>query len=123
MEGMDVGELAARLRRLREAAALTQEELAERAGLTASAIGALERGERQRPYPYTVRVLADALGLDEAGARRAGRRSPATVRTTPTTPAAPVSPANQPGPPLVGRRRELWEVVTALTSGRPACSR
>ncbi|MGN6811285.1 MAG: helix-turn-helix transcriptional regulator, partial [Thermomicrobiales bacterium] len=30
-----------RLRRLREAAALTQEELAERAGLTAKAIGAL----------------------------------------------------------------------------------
>ena len=41
----------ARLRRLREAAGLTQEELAERAGLAAKAISALERGERQYPYP------------------------------------------------------------------------
>ena len=40
-----------RLRRYREGATLTQEELAERAGLTAMAISALERGERRRPYP------------------------------------------------------------------------
>ncbi|HYQ32348.1 MAG TPA: helix-turn-helix transcriptional regulator, partial [Lapillicoccus sp.] len=70
MEGRDAGEFAARLRGLRDAAALTQEELAERAGLTANAIGALERGERRRPYPHTVRALADALALDEA--QRAG---------------------------------------------------
>ena len=43
------------------AAGLSQEELASRAGLTAEAIGALERGERKRPH--TVRSLADALGL------------------------------------------------------------
>src|SRR5690242_3717047 len=54
-----------RLRRYREGAALSQEALAERAGLTATAISALERGERRRPYPNTVRALADALGLDE----------------------------------------------------------
>ncbi len=53
-----------RLRRYREGATLTQEELAERAGLTAMAVSALERGERRRPYPNTVRALADALGLD-----------------------------------------------------------
>jgi transcriptional regulator with XRE-family HTH domain len=56
------GEFAERLRRLRERAALTQEELAARAGLTAKAISARERGERRRPYPHTVRALADALG-------------------------------------------------------------
>ncbi|MDQ4002694.1 MAG: helix-turn-helix domain-containing protein, partial [Actinomycetota bacterium] len=39
----------ARLRRLREAAALTQEELAQRAGLTAKGISDLERGARRRP--------------------------------------------------------------------------
>src|SRR5215213_7895500 len=55
-----------RLRRYRERATLTQEELAERAGLTAMAISALERGERRRPYPNTVRALADALGLSDA---------------------------------------------------------
>lgn len=54
---------AALLRRLRERAALTQESLAARAGLSAKAVSALERGERQHPYPYTVRALADALGL------------------------------------------------------------
>ena len=54
-----------RLRRLREAVGLTQEELASRAGLTAKAVSMLERGERKRPYPHTVRSLADALGLSE----------------------------------------------------------
>ena len=54
-----------RLRRLRESAGLTQEELGSRAGLTAKAISALERGERKRPYPHTVRSLADALKLSE----------------------------------------------------------
>jgi DNA-binding CsgD family transcriptional regulator/transcriptional regulator with XRE-family HTH domain len=55
------------LRRFREAVGLSQEELAERAGLTASAIGALERGERRRPYPHTVKLLSAALELDEPG--------------------------------------------------------
>ena len=35
------------LRRLRTAAGLTREQLAERAGLSPKAISALERGERQ----------------------------------------------------------------------------
>ena len=51
------------LRELREAAGLTQEELAAQADLTAKAVSALERGERKRPYPHTVRALADALEL------------------------------------------------------------
>ena len=51
------------LRRHREQAGLSREELAGRAGLSWQAIGALERGGRQRPYPATVRRLADALGL------------------------------------------------------------
>jgi predicted ATPase/transcriptional regulator with XRE-family HTH domain len=54
-----------RLRALREAAGLTQEELAERAGLTAYAVSALERGRRQRPYPHTVRCLVEALGASD----------------------------------------------------------
>ena len=54
-----------RLRRYREAAGYSQEQLAERAGLSANAIGALERGERKRPYPDTLRRLADALGVDQ----------------------------------------------------------
>ena len=58
--------LAELLRSLRVRAGLTQEELAERAGLTPHAISALERGARTRPYPHTVRALGEALGLTEA---------------------------------------------------------
>src|SRR5215213_4664739 len=54
-----------RLRHAREVARLTQEELAALAGLSAKAIGALERGERRHPYPSTVRALAAALRLTE----------------------------------------------------------
>jgi predicted ATPase/transcriptional regulator with XRE-family HTH domain len=57
------------LRRLRESAGLTQEELAERAGLTAHGVSALERGARTRPYPHTVRALTAALRLDPAEER------------------------------------------------------
>ena len=53
------------LRALREDAGLSQEELAERAGLSSHAISALERGTRTRPYPHTLRSLATALDLGE----------------------------------------------------------
>lgn len=55
-----------RLRSLRERAGLTQEELANRAALTPNAVSALERGTRTRPYPHTVRSLADALNLSDS---------------------------------------------------------
>ena len=64
VEGADPGEFGRQLRARREAASLSQEELAERANLTAKAIGALERGERRRPYPNTVRALCAALDLE-----------------------------------------------------------
>ena len=60
-----------RLRRARESAGLTQESLAERAGLTPNSVGALERGEHRHPYPATVRALAEALGPNRIGARSA----------------------------------------------------
>jgi len=94
-----VGEAATsfteRLRRNRTVAALSQEELAERAGLTAAAVSQLERGVRRRPQPRTVRALADALGLDDgdraaltALAHRPGRAR-ATPSCAPTAPSAP----------------------------------
>ena len=52
-----------RLRSYRERSGLTQEELAERAGLSAQGISVLERGLRNRPHPPTVRALAEALDL------------------------------------------------------------
>src|SRR3954451_13466439 len=58
------------LRRFRLTAGLTQEELAERAGLSTRGIQDLERGVRLAPRAETVRMVADALELDEV-ARRA----------------------------------------------------
>jgi transcriptional regulator with XRE-family HTH domain/tetratricopeptide (TPR) repeat protein len=57
------------LRKQRVAAGLTQEDLAERSGVSVRAIADLERGRTRRPYPSSVRALVRALGLpDEAGA-------------------------------------------------------
>ncbi|MFN8539115.1 MAG: tetratricopeptide repeat protein [Thermomicrobiales bacterium] len=111
------------LRRFREQAGLSQEELAERAGLTANGIGALERGERQRPYPQTVRALAEALGLSEeerfafaaAIQRRAGGGGePAEVAAPSAVPAARV--AGLPGSltELIGREREAGVALRLL---------
>ena len=100
--------------RLREAAGLTQEELAERAGLSRKAISLLERGERKRPYPHTVRALADALGLPEderasllaaVPRRKRGRNAPYRPAEDPslTAPAIDLVPAlPAPPTPLVG---------------------
>src|SRR5215213_1576680 len=53
------------LRRLRSAAGLSQEDLAERAGLSRNGISNLERGATPAPRLETVRLLADALELSE----------------------------------------------------------
>ena len=47
----------------RRSAGLSQQELAERSGLSIRAISNLERGRARRPHPGTVRRLAEALGL------------------------------------------------------------
>jgi predicted ATPase/transcriptional regulator with XRE-family HTH domain len=64
----DAEGFGALLLRHRLAAGLSQEELAERAGLSQRGISDLERGVRRSPYPATARRLAAALGLDD-GAR------------------------------------------------------
>ena len=101
----------ARLRRLREATGLTQEELAGKAGLSAKNISDLERGERRRPYPHTVRALADALELPEderatlfaaVPKRGSGGRTVLAVAPEPTLPI--------PSTPLVGRERDVQEI-------------
>jgi transcriptional regulator with XRE-family HTH domain len=70
------------LRRYRGARGLTQQELAERSGLSVDAISVLERDLRTAPRTVTVEALARALQLDAserealASAARARRRAP-----------------------------------------------
>jgi transcriptional regulator with XRE-family HTH domain len=56
------------VRRYRLAAGPTQDQLAERAGLSKRGISDLERGARTRPQRETIHLLVDALGL--SGAKR-----------------------------------------------------
>src|SRR3712207_3115766 len=87
----------------------------QRAGLTARGISDLERGARNRPYPHTVRSLADALELSEdersslfeAVPKRGGTSTEEAVDVL--TPPLPVPPT-----PLVGRERDLGEIETLL---------
>ncbi|MDP8974589.1 MAG: helix-turn-helix domain-containing protein [Actinomycetota bacterium] len=114
------GSFGARLRRLREAAGFTQEELAARAGLSSDAVSALERGQRKRPYPHTVRALADALDL--TGAERDALISAAPKR-------AGMAFAQEAGgadlshtlptalTPLIGRERDAAAVRSMLEGG------
>ena len=56
------------LLRLRTGARLTQEELAEAAGISTRAVSDLERGVNRTAHKDTARLLAEALGLHERAA-------------------------------------------------------
>jgi transcriptional regulator with XRE-family HTH domain len=64
-EDGDPGTFGNILRRYRWVAGLTQEELAQQSGLSVRAVSDIERGHTSRPYARTIRLLADALQLDE----------------------------------------------------------
>lgn len=112
---MDDGQLAfgAALRRYRERALLTHEALAERAGSSASAISALERGRRRRPYPDTIRRLADALHLSaEERAAFAAIAHGAQAADPPSIQRLPATPTFQSArTPLIGREQDLAALV------------
>jgi transcriptional regulator with XRE-family HTH domain len=101
------------LRGLRRAASLSQEELAQRARLSVKAVGALERGERQRPYPNTVRALADALEVSSevrAALMDSARRDTGEGQAVPESPLAPrgaVDPEQQAA---------AWELYVELVT-------
>src|SRR3712207_1946926 len=111
-----VPSFGARLRQLREAAGLTQEELAGRAGLTRNAISALERGERRRPYPHTVRVLADALDLSDDERTTLAAAVPRQDEDYDPMGAARLQRSiPTPPTPLLGRERDLEEMAVLLS--------
>ena len=87
------------LRRHRLAAGLTQEALAERAGLGVRTLQGLEQGAH-RPQGGTARRLAAALGLaGAAGARFAAAAGPAPGRPRPSRAEGPAGAAAPPVPP------------------------
>lgn len=55
--------IAERIADLRKAVGLTQEELAQKAGLTKDYIGLIERGKHTNLTMQTISALADALGV------------------------------------------------------------
>src|SRR5437879_6905917 len=110
------GPFAALLHRYRVGAGLSQEELAERAGLSRRGISDLERGERRTPHKATVRRLAEALNMDDAeraAMLASARPAAANVTPEPALPPLPVPPSS-----FVGREREVAEVRRLLRCTR-----
>lgn len=107
------------LRRYRGAQNLTQEVLAERAGVSVRAISDLERGARRHPYRETANQLAAALGL--AGSDRAALLSAARRPTRLAGERAQPGVALRlpiPLDGLIGRDADLADVVSTLRDDR-----
>ncbi|MFN8665066.1 MAG: helix-turn-helix domain-containing protein [Thermomicrobiales bacterium] len=106
------------LRRLRTEASLSQEDLAERAGLSVRGISDLERDLRHAPRLETVRLLADALAVtaDERAALLAAARP--DLRREPS-PGVSGSHATVPIPltRLIGRETEGMHLQALLRHG------
>jgi predicted ATPase/transcriptional regulator with XRE-family HTH domain len=104
------------LRRYRVAAGLTQEELAERAGISTRGVSDLERGAHGLPRKDTLQLLLDALDLTATDRTTlvAAARRPATTRArrerSDRYPGLPV-----PLTPLIGREQAVVMVAAHLT--------
>ncbi|MER6530158.1 AAA family ATPase [Streptomyces sp. NPDC001508] len=115
-----VDALAAALVHAREAACLTQEDLAEKSGLSVRAIRNLETGHTARPRKQSLLLLAGALGLPPAEVTRLLRGSRAERHTVPRPERPPQPlPAELPAAPrnrLVGRERIVASLRAHLSS-------
>ncbi|MEI5519559.1 tetratricopeptide repeat protein [Streptomyces brasiliscabiei] len=94
------------LRGHRRRLGLTQEELAERAGVSVRTICHLETGRIERPRPATVRQLADALALSGAG-REEFRRTADGLPPRPRVSTPPVPDTAPDERVIVGRTAAL----------------
>jgi predicted ATPase/DNA-binding XRE family transcriptional regulator len=103
--------LADLLRLFRSTAHLSQETLAERAGLSTRTVSDIETGVARTPRLITVMLLAEALGLtatDRTRLQGAARK--------PAKEAAPTQgPSVRPVPVLVGRDGDLERLVALLS--------
>ena len=119
MPSPDVTTFGALLKRQRLAAGLTQEALAERAGLSPKAVSDLERDPARTPRLGTVILLADALGADpEQRAELLAAARPGAVGGTAarvTEPPRRVMP--RPLTPLIGRAGVTAAVAELLRRG------
>ncbi len=125
------GELGMLLRRHRIAAGLTQEELAERSGLSVRAISNIERGRTAGPHSTSIRMLAEALKLPAHGREQlllAARIAPNVQRPDspastngygdqqPQPPAAPCWPAPRQLPAAIGHFVGRADEMAALSA-------
>lgn len=113
MTSGDESSLALLMRRHRNAIGLTQEELAERAGISARAVSDIERGMRRLIYRDTARRLSKALGLglEESGAFEAAARGPGAAHGAEDTgPDILQVPLTR----LIGRESELTTIGELL---------
>ena len=129
MTNQDPASFGSLLRRERLAAGLTQEALAERAGLSPKAVSDLERDPARTPRLATVTLLADALGaaperravlLAAARPQAAPGAAPGALSAAPV--AAPATVPSRPGlprplTPLIGRAGVTAAVVKLLRRG------
>ena len=125
---MSLGEsaqLASLVRHYRLAAGLSQEDLAERTGLSVRTISDFERGLRVAPRLESIRMLADGLGL--ADSERALLIAAARPELTMHPPGRSndelsflgkpfVEIPNAPGA-LIGREREVADLISMLSIG------
>ena len=103
------------LRHLRVSAALSQEELAERAGMSLRGVSDLERGARRTPHLTTVRLLADALELSPSDRQALfATARPQKLTDSDAGSAFGHVPLPVPLTSLIGREQELSELITLL---------
>lgn len=114
MDGEDLGAL---LRRYRQEADLTLEDLAAASGVSDRGIGDIERGVSRGPQHRTVQALADALGL--AADRRAALLHAAREgRRRSATPSPQGLPLPRAVPDFTGRSAERAALAAVLTGAR-----